>query len=88
MKINNENIIKYINFLEEEYTDYIPLILYSYINNPLKYYNRISKEVFGEYIKTRNNLPSDYIERKEYLMNDLKEWIEKNPKFKDILEEE
>lgn len=84
---------KLINYdVLEEYSEelfnnkkYIPISIQNYIIQEPSFYKDMDYEEKVKFRKMRNNLPEEYIDRQEYITNDLKRWVKENPKYKKIL---
>ena len=68
------------------WTEYIPLVLLKFIDR-VAYFNRWSDDAKKKYHQTRQEQPSDRTAHKEYMENDLKNWVKQYPQFNDILME-
>ena len=82
--ILNIDEVKKITDELEQYTDYIPFELLSFIDRT-EYFKRWTTEAKVKYRQTRQELPSDKNERNQYLLNDMLQWIENNPQYKQII---
>ena len=76
-------ISEYSDEWSNSYDEYLPLILYPYID-VTKYFERVSKDVKKRIYTNRENLPF-IIDYNEYLKNDLEDWLKSNGKYEDIL---
>lgn len=80
--LNEDKIQEYQKELNK-YTEYLPLILYEYIDIR-SYFDRIDNKVKLRCYEIRSDIQkvSNY---EDFLEFDLINWLEENPKYKDII---
>ena len=80
--LNKDKIEEYQRELDN-YSEYLPLILYEYIDIR-SYFDRINKETKLRYYEVRSDIQkvSNY---EEFLEDDLIKWLKENPQYEDII---
>lgn len=71
----------------ENYNGYLPLLLYCYIE-PMVYYSNLNEKDYNQVINTLKEKRKELIvtdNKIDYQINELIEWVNNNPSFKNII---